>query len=201
MSDIIVTNVKKEYGDKTVLNGVSLRFESGKRTALKGASGCGKTTLLRIIAGLEIADSGEILGIAPGDFGMVFQEARLFPTSTAEENVSMVRKNKKDGFALKILQDLGLSRADAQKYPRELSGGMQRRVAIARAIAYCDRLHSEGKRPILLLDEAIKELDSESAQTVTNYLTEFCDRIECTVITVTHDEKEAENFCHTVINL
>ena len=201
MKDIIVTNVSKTYGDKTVLNNVTLCFESGKRTAIMGQSGCGKTTLLRIIAGLENADGGKVLGINAGDFGMVFQEARLFPTATAEENVSLVRKNKKDGYAAQALLALGFDEADQKKRPAELSGGMQRRVAIARAIAYCDRLYSEGKAPILLLDEAIKELDENSAECALSFITDFCEKTRCTVITVTHDPEEAERFCHTVITL
>ena len=201
MKDIIVTNVSKTYGEKTVLNNITLCFESGKRTAIMGPSGCGKTTLLRIIAGLENADEGEVVGIKAGDFGMVFQEARLFPTATAEENVALVRCNKKDGYAAKALLALGFDEADLKKRPAQLSGGMQRRVAIARAVAYCDRLHVEGKAPILLLDEAIKELDESSAECALSFITDFCDRTHCTVITVTHDTEEAKRFCHTVITL
>lgn len=201
MADINVNGVTKSYGEKNVLSSVTLQFSEGKRTALMGPSGCGKTTLLRIIAGLETADSGEIDGIRAGDFGMVFQEARLFPTATAEENVALVRRNKKDGFALAALKALGFTESDAKKRPNQLSGGMQRRVAIARAIAYCDQLCLDGKPPILLLDEAIKELDAESARNALRYITEFCDETNCTVITVTHDENEAKRFCHTVITL
>ena len=201
MADITLNGISKSYGDKTVLHGVDLRFEEGKRTALMGPSGCGKTTLLRIIAGLETADVGEINGIEAGDFGMVFQEARLFPTATAEENVACVRKNKKDGFAADALRALGFENSDIKKRPKELSGGMQRRVAVARAVAYCDQLHADGKRPILLLDEAIKELDSETAKRTLRYITDFCDKTDCTVITVTHDPEEAKSFCHTVIQL
>ncbi len=201
MSNITVTNLTKSYGEKTVLNNVTICFEEGKRTALMGPSGCGKTTLLRIIAGLENANSGTVLGIKAGDFGMVFQEARLFPTATAEENVALVRRNKKDGYAAQALLALGFDGADLKKRPSELSGGMQRRVAIARAIAYCDQLYSEGKAPILLLDEAIKELDEASAECALSFITDFCDRTQCTVITVTHDTEEAKRFCHTVITL
>lgn len=201
MADIIVNEISKSFGDKSVLSGVTLRFEEGKRTALMGPSGCGKTTLLRIIAGLETADSGEITGIKAGDFGMVFQEARLFPNATAEENVAIVRKNKKDGFAARTLSALGFSEADIRKRPSELSGGMQRRVAVARAIAYCDRLYCEGNRPVLLMDEAIKELDRDTAQNTLAYLTEFCDKTGCTVITVTHSADEASFFCHSIIEL
>lgn len=201
MADITVNGITKSYGEKTVLSNVTLQFSEGKRTALMGASGCGKTTLLRIIAGLENSDEGEINGIKAGDFGMVFQEARLFPTVTAEENVACVRKNKKDGFAEAALLTLGFEEGDIKKRPKELSGGMQRRVAIARAIAYCDQLHTDGKRPILLLDEAIKELDGETTKKAFEYITEFCERTECTVISVTHSEEEANAFCHTVIRL
>ena len=201
MGNITVTNITKSYGEKTVLNNVTLCFEEGKRTALMGQSGCGKTTLLRIIAGLESADGGEISGIGAGDFGLVFQEARLFPTASAEENVSVVRRNKKDGFAADALRALGFEETDIKKRPKELSGGMQRRVAVARAIAYCDQLYADGKRPILLLDEAIKELDSETAKRTLSYITEFCERTGCTVITVTHDSEEAKGFCHSIIEM
>ena len=201
MSDIIVTNITKTYGEKTVLNNINLCFKEGKRTALMGQSGCGKTTLLRIIASLELADEGEISGVKAGDFGMVFQEARLFPTASAEENVSVVRKNKKDGFAADALRALGFEETDIKKRPKELSGGMQRRVAVARAIAYCDQLYADGKSPVLLLDEAIKELDSETAKRTLSYITEFCERTNCTVITVTHDIEEARTFCHSIIEM
>ena len=129
MADIIVSNIVKTFGDKTVLAGVGAFFEEGKRTALMGPSGCGKTTLLRIIAGLDTADIGEVYGIEPGDFGMVFQEARLFPTATALENVAVVRKNKNDGFAAFALGALGFDAEDMKKRPAALSGGMQRTMS------------------------------------------------------------------------
>ena len=201
MSDIKVNGISKKFGDQTVLDNLTLTFGSGKRTALMGPSGCGKTTLLRIIAGLEAPDTGEVTGIEAGDFGMVFQEPRLFGTMTAEQNITCVLNNKKDGTAQRLLSDLGFSEADVKKRPAELSGGMQRRVAVARAIAYCQRLHEEGKQPILLLDEAIKELDADSKQRVTDLLINFCDQTNCTVISITHDTAEAEYFCHNVIYL
>ena len=78
---------------------------------------------------------------------------------------------------------------------------MQRRVAVARAIAYCDQLYADSKSPVLLLDEAIKELDSETAKRTLSYITEFCERTNCTVITVTHDIEEARTFCHSIIEM
>ena len=201
MSNINVIGISKKFGEQTVLNNLTLTFEAGRRTALMGPSGCGKTTLLRIIAGLETADEGVVNGIEAGDFGMVFQEPRLFGTMTAEQNITCVLNNKKDGTAVKLLAELGFSETDAKKRPSELSGGMQRRVAVARAVAYCQRLCEEGKQPILLLDEAIKELDADSKQKVTELLIGFCDRTNCTVISITHDLSEAEYFCHNIIHL
>ena len=201
MKDIKVIGISKKFGDQTVLNNLSLVFEAGKRTALMGASGCGKTTLLRIIAGLETADTGSVEGIEAGDFGMVFQEARLFDTMTAEQNVTCVMKNKKDPFAKNILTALGFQETDLKKRPRALSGGMQRRVAIARAVAYCHQLYIDEKQPILLLDEAIRELDQSSKQRVIDLLIDFCNRTSCTVISITHDKDEAERFCHTVVEM
>ncbi|MBR2460239.1 MAG: ABC transporter ATP-binding protein [Clostridia bacterium] len=201
MADIIVRAVSKSYGNESVLSEFSAVFPEGKRTAIMGPSGCGKTTLLRIISGLEKADSGEIQGLSPGDFAMVFQEARLFEAMSAEQNVSCVRKDKKDGFAVKILVDLGFELADLSKRPSELSGGMQRRVAIARALAYCDRLFCEGKRPVLLLDEAVRELDARSAVNVRQYIVSLCERTGCTVIAVTHDDSEANLLCHDILKM
>ena len=201
MADIVVRDICKRYGEQNVLDGFSAVFPEGRRTALMGPSGCGKTTLLRIIAGLETADSGEIEGVSAGGFAMVFQEARLFEAMSAEQNVACVRKNKKDGFAALLLSALGFESADLKKRPSQLSGGMQRRVAIARALAYCDRLKAEGRQPVLLLDEAVRELESISAERVRNYIAELCDRTACTVITVTHDEGEASSFCHSVIRM
>ena len=120
---------------------------------------------------------------------------------TDEQNITCVIKNKKSEYAKTALIALGFQVTDVKKRPSELSGGMQRRVAVARAIAYCQRLHEEGKQPILLLDEAIKELDADSKQRVTNLLITFCDQTNCTVISITHDIAEAEYFCHNVIYL
>lgn len=201
MADITVRALTKRYGDETVLSELFLTFAEGKKTAVMGPSGCGKTTLLRLLAGLEAPDSGEIDGVEQGGFAMVFQEARLFPEMTAEQNVSAVRKNKKDGFAVSALSALGFDAADMKKRPLQLSGGMQRRVAVARAIAYCDEIFASGKRPILLLDEAVRELDAESVLAVRKYISDFCERSGCTVISVTHDKNEAENFCDETVML
>ena len=202
MNGIEVIGISKKYDEQTVLNNLTLTFEYGDRIALMGPSGCGKTTLLRIIAGLETADEGSIKGIQAGDFGMVFQEPRLFETMTAEQNVTCVLNNKKDDVGRLLLSELGFNEADVKKHTSQLSGGMQRRVAIARAVAYCHQLYyTEGKSPILLLDEAIKELDGESKQKAIALLNRFCDQTGCTLISITHDRAEAENLCHKIIEL
>ncbi len=154
--EIKVTGLTKAFGDKNVLNGLSFSVPIGSVVRITGSSGIGKTTLLRILCGLEKATSGEIFGIHRKDISYLFQEDRLFDTLSAIENVTLVMKgDEKKDRAKKLLSDLGLTNKDFNCRPSELSGGMCRRVAIARALAY--------DKPILFLDEALRGLDEENA--------------------------------------
>lgn len=142
---IRMQNVTFTYGDKTVLQNFNLLVQPGQSVCLFGPSGCGKTTLLRLIAGLLTPDSGTVT--VQGKISMVFQENRLIPHLTVEKNVLAVADTAN------ALQALGL--AEYLHAPvSDLSGGMARRVAIARAISYGG--------DILLLDEPFTGLDEEN---------------------------------------
>lgn len=132
-----------------MLDGFSLCIPEGARICLFGASGCGKTTVLRIIAGLQAADGGEVSTVKPNALSAVFQEDRLLPWYSALKNVEIVSDSK---TARDILSKTGLIEEDIHRLPSALSGGMCRRTALARALAV--------GADVLLLDEPFKGLDS-----------------------------------------
>lgn len=139
--------VSKAFDGKQVLSDFSYTFSLQGITALMGPSGCGKTTLLRLMCGLETVDSGKITDM-PGTYTFLFQENRLLPWATVLENVAFVSDKE---TAKAVLQKVGLTKEQNEK-PAVLSGGMQRRVALARALAH--------KSPVLLMDEPFKGLDA-----------------------------------------
>ncbi len=136
-----MVSVKKLFlrlGEKTVLEDFSLSFPLEGITCLTGPSGCGKTTLLRVIAGLECPDRGTVAGIAPGEIAFLFQEDRLFPWRTALQNIADVLPREKRSEAETWLAPMELA-GERDRYPAELSGGMKRRVALARRTVPGDR--------------------------------------------------------------
>lgn len=178
---MIILNLCKSYGEKTVLQNFSAHFEKGEISALMGPSGCGKTTLLRILLGIEEKDEGEILSL--GRVVAVFQEDRLSEPLSAVKNVCLGRKDATDGEAKQLLSALGLSE-DMEKPVRELSGGMRRRVSIARAlIADADTV---------LLDEPFSALDEDTKACVMEFTRESLRGK--TVLLITHDLDEARAF-------
>lgn len=177
-----LSDITKSFGERCVLSGVSLSLEKGDVAVLSGMSGGGKTTLLRIAAGLEKADSGSVE--KDGTVAVVFAEARLFPSVSVLENVTCVmRGDKRENAkrAEKLLSMLGLSDAK-DLYPREISSGMAARVSIARALAY--------DADIYLLDEPLKSLDEALKMQVMQDLKEFFKTKA--VLIISHDEAEAE---------
>ena len=175
-------DVTKSFGEKQVLSGVSLHLERGDIAVLSGMSGGGKTTLLRIAAGLEKAYGGTVE--RGGRLAVVFAEARLFPSATVLENVmAVMRGDKKENEkrAKEILTSFGL--ADAfSLYPREVSSGMAARVSLARALAF--------DADIYLLDEPFKSLDEVLKMQVMGDMKVFFG--EKAVLIISHDEAEAE---------
>lgn len=167
------------YGEQRVLRDCSLRVEEGERVALMGASGCGKTTLLQVVAGLLPTDAAAVNGTV----SYVFQESALFPWLTAAENVNVVLGDSADTMprAKEWLTVVGLADC-CGKYPHQLSGGQKQRVSIARALAYGG--------DILLLDEPFQGLDETTRQQMAALIDrEWAGK---TLLLATHDLQEAE---------
>ena len=174
-------DISVSYGEKTVLQHCDLNLMSGERIALMGPSGCGKTTLLRIALGLQTPDFGTVKRYF-SRVSAVFQEPRLLPWRTALENVMLPIAGRPDSRDAAVSHLEKLELADAvELYPDELSGGMQQRVSLARAMVFAPDL--------LVLDEAFKGLDVELRGRV---LTLLAGSLQNTsVLLATHSEEEA----------
>ncbi len=176
--------IRVSFDGKEVLRNCDLLLPEGGRIALMGPSGCGKSTLLRVALGLQKPDAGTVSG-RPGRTAAVFQEPRLLPWRTAEENVNLVLAD--NGSTLPEAR-AWLGRVELEEaaglYPAELSGGMQQRVSLARALAFQPKL--------LVLDEPFKAMDEALAarvrQTVAQALSDSA------LLLVTHSEEEARAF-------
>jgi NitT/TauT family transport system ATP-binding protein len=175
-----------------VLGDVSLALMNGEVAALVGPSGCGKTTLLRIVAGLDHDFEGSVRLPAPGRLGVVFQEPRLLPWRTVEENVKIAAPRANDATlsALFVTLDLAEHR---RHYPGELSLGLARRVALARAFAV--------KPDLLVLDEPFVSLDAALAARMRTELIELVSRQPVTTLLVTHSIEEAIEIADRVVLL
>ncbi len=179
MEDIVISHISKAFGEKVVLSDFSATLKAGGSYALMGASGIGKTTLLRILLSLESKDSGEITGL-PARIATVFQEERLISTLSAIDNLRFVLGNDRTADIEALLCELGL--ADSLSLPvSTLSGGMRRRVSLARALLF--------DAPFLLLDEPFKGLDEETRLSAMAAVKAH--RGDRTLLFVTHDKEEA----------
>jgi len=206
---IEVQHIRKQFGQFTALDDVSLQFPDGELTALLGPSGCGKTTLLRIIAGLEHPDSGAVLldgqdsshrHVRERQVGFVFQHYALFKHMTVFENVAFglrvkPRKDRPSEAQIrdKVRQLLELVQLDwiADRYPPQLSGGQRQRIALARALAVEPR--------VLLLDEPFGALDAKVRKELRRWLRRLHDDLHVTSIFVTHDQEEALEVADQVV--
>lgn len=206
---IEIRNVRKNFGNFSALNDVSLNVPSGELVALLGPSGCGKTTLLRIIAGLETPDSGNILfhgadatdrQVREREVGFVFQHYALFRHMTVFENVAFglrVRpKSTRPSDAeikRRVHELLELVQLDwlADRYPPQLSGGQRQRIALARALAV--------EPKVLLLDEPFGALDAKVRKELRRWLRRLHDELHITSIFVTHDQEEALEVADRVV--
>ncbi len=205
-----LVSVAKRYGERTVVDSISLDVSEGEVIALLGASGCGKTTLLRLIAGLDMPDAGEIWiagecvaadgrnTIAPRArrIGFVFQDLALWSHMTVAGNLDFVLASlgvPKQARKTPIEEALRMVRIEpfANAYPHRMSGGEQQRAAIARALVARPRL--------LLLDEPMSSLDADLKASLLAELAALQEMLNVTTIHVTHDREEAAAFADRVV--
>jgi ABC-type nitrate/sulfonate/bicarbonate transport system ATPase subunit len=188
VQDRLNVSIKQKYyraasGEQLlVLGELAFSLANGEVAALVGPSGCGKTTLLRIIAGLDRDFEGNVELPAHGTLGMVFQEPRLLPWRTVEQNVRLAAPQATDAALDTLFQALGLT-AHREHYPGELSLGLARRVALARAFAV--------EPDLLLLDEPFVSLDDALAARLRDELADLVNRRPVTTLLVTHNVEEA----------
>ena len=186
--EVIVQGVTKSYHledrDISVLKGIDLSIPSGQITVLLGQSGCGKTTLLRIVGGLEEADGGSVSGQKEHRIAFVFQEPRLMPWLRVRENVTfgLKRKDIVGEEIDAILKTVGLTSFE-RAYPSQLSGGMQQRASIARAYAY--------KPSFILMDEPFAALDYFTRAQMQQELLQVRKKMGGGILFVTHSIDEA----------
>jgi sulfate/thiosulfate transport system ATP-binding protein len=202
---IIVRDVGKSFGDFAALTDVSVEIPTGSLTALLGPSGGGKSTLLRVIAGLESPDSGsvEIEGrnattLPPQDrgVGFVFQHYAAFKHLTVERNVAFgleIRKRPKPEIKERVHELLELVHLEqfAHRYPAQLSGGQRQRMALARALAV--------EPQVLLLDEPFGALDAQVRKELRAWLRRLHDQVHVTTVFVTHDQEEAMEVADSIV--
>ena len=202
-------HVNKSFGNEQVLIDFNLEIPEGEFLTVIGCSGCGKTTMLRMINGLHTPDSGRVLvqekNVAETDLialrrsiGYVIQNKGLFPHMTVSENITYVpvisgKKDKLENrrLAVRLLKTVGLPEEMADRYPLELSGGQQQRVGIARALA------ADAK--ILLMDEPFGALDEITKRAMQNEMLSLQKQLHMTIVFITHDIQEAMKLGDRVI--
>ena len=204
-ADVRFKAVTKRYGDATAVKALTLDIPRGSFFSLLGPSGCGKTTTLRLIAGFELPDEGDVFirdtrvnDIPPyrRDFAMVFQNFALFPHLSVADNVAFglrmsgVGRQEREAAVANALALVKLG-GFTDRYPKQLSGGQQQRVAIARAIVM--------KPAVLLLDEPLGALDKNLRESMQVELRALQRQLGLTTVFVTHDQDEAMQLADLVV--
>lgn len=202
---MVIENISKKFGTFTALNQINFSMEKKEFVCLLGPSGCGKTTLLRIIGGLEKPSQGKIIlegrdvtSLPPShrNFGIVFQSYALFPNMTAYENVAYGLKGRhmlKKEIDEKVKESLALVGLESVKnrYPSQISGGQQQRIALARALALSPSF--------LLLDEPLSALDAKVRTKLRSEIRNLQEKVGVTTIMVTHDQEEAITMADKIV--
>ena len=205
MSEVTLKNLTKVYGSNTVVDHINLTVPDGTLTSILGPSGCGKTTTLRMIAGFEVPQDGDILfddvsvaktPVNKWGIGMVFQSYALFPHMTVYQNVAYgLEQQKVKGEELKtrVMDALKMVQMEefASRKPRQLSGGQQQRVALARALVIRPR--------VLLLDECLSALDKKLRVEMQSELRRILEECGVTTFFVTHDQEEAMTLSDSIV--
>ena len=200
-AEILIEQLHKFYGDVKVLEDLDLQIQAGEFVAIVGRSGCGKSTLLRLIADLEQPSYGEIKfksllnfreGITSSDIRVMFQDARLLPWKSIEQNVQLGLAKNQQVKATQLIEKVGLSEK-AKLWPSQLSGGQRQRAALARALSHTPR--------ILLLDEPLGALDALTRLDMQSLIEKLWLEQGFTTILVTHDVSEAVQLADRIILL
>ena len=211
MSSIELTNIQKYYGDNHILKGFDLTVEDGEFVSFLGSSGCGKTTCLRIVSGLENQSSGivklgqdvisnpeENVFVRPEkrDIGMVFQSYAIWPHMDVFDNVAYplkIQKVAKKEIQERVLETLKTVELEGleKRMPNQLSGGQQQRVALARGLVARPR--------VLLLDEPLSNLDAKLRQKMRHDIRKIQQDLKITCLYVTHDQLEAFSMSDRIV--
>ncbi len=212
MKSLILDSVTKYYRQELVLDGMNLEIDTGERIVLLGASGCGKTTVLRLVAGFTAPDEGRIIlngeVVAENshllrqpeqrNLGMVFQDLALWPHLSVKGNIEFglkarkVPRDKQDERTLKTLNMVGLEDV-MNKKPGELSGGQQQRVALARVLVL--------EPPLILMDEPLSSLDSQLNIRLRREIIQLQEKLGFTLLYVTHNETEAREIATRIVRI
>ncbi|MFO7368709.1 MAG: ATP-binding cassette domain-containing protein [Bacteroidales bacterium] len=193
--ELEIKGLHKAYGEMAIFRDFSLTFPLGQITCILGPSGCGKTTLLNIIGGLTLPDGGLLSGFEDKTISYIFQDPRLLPWKTVEENISFVLNQNLPEAERKKITSRFIRLVDLEGfegyYPSKLSGGMRQRVSIARAFAY--------PSDIILMDEPLKGLDVKLKYNLIRTFSHIWQSDKRTVIFVTHDVDEALLMGHEIV--
>ncbi len=205
MASVAIRDVQKAFGSTRIIHGVSVDIRDGEFVILVGPSGCGKSTLLRMIAGLENISAGEIRiadrvvnDVPPKerDIAMVFQNYALYPHMTVRDNMAFslkLRKAPKGEIEARVAKAAGILGLGAMldRYPRQLSGGQRQRVAMGRAIVRDPQ--------VFLFDEPLSNLDAKLRVAMRTEIKELHQRLETTIVYVTHDQIEAMTMADRIV--